>query len=128
MTPDVWGPPLWYILHTKTFEYSKYPTETDKKNAIEYFKNVDTLLPCVICKQHYNNYLLKRPIEYNVSTRNDLVMWLADLHNEINAQNGKKVLNYWEVFDLYTTRHTERNLYIIMAIIIAIIIVLMKRP
>ena len=128
MTPDVWGPPLWYTLHVKTFEYSIYPTEKDKKNAIEYFKNVDTLLPCAICKQHYKEYLIRRPVEYHVDTRNELVFWLVDLHNEINAQNSKQILSYREVFDIYTTRHTDRYLYIIMAILIALIIVVLKRP
>ena len=128
MTPDVWGPPLWYKLHVKTFEYSKYPTETEKKNAVDYFKTVDTLLPCTICKQHYNEYLIRRPVEYHVDTRDELAVWLIDLHNEINSQNNKKILSYREVFDIYTIRHTDRNLYIIMAILIALIIVVLKRP
>ena len=86
------------------------------------------MLPCTICKQHYNEYLIRRPVEYHVDTRNELAVWLIDLHNEINSQNNKKILSYREVFDIYTIRHTDRNLYIIMAILIALIIVVLKRP
>ena len=46
MTPDIWGPPLWYKMHMKTFAYPKNPTEKDKIEIRDFFRNIINLLPC----------------------------------------------------------------------------------
>ena len=37
MLTKVWGPPLWYFLHTISFNYPIYPTKEDQKNYYNFF-------------------------------------------------------------------------------------------
>lgn len=100
-TPNEWGPPLWYKLHMKTFDYPEVATYKEKVLAIKYFKEVEKLLPCVKCRVHYRQNLKASPIEYHVDTRDELVRWLIDLHNKVNAQTGKRILSYEEAISIY---------------------------
>ena len=101
MDPKIWGPPLWYEMHMKTFRYPVRPSLRDKLYIIQYFKEFENTLPCEKCRVHYKNYLLSRPIHYYVDTREDLVRWLIDLHNQVNARNGKRILSYDEAKSIY---------------------------
>ena len=99
MTPDEWGPPLWYQMHMKTFNYN--PRIDNARDIMDYFENIKEVLPCEKCKRHYSNYLLARPVKFYTTTRDDLIHWLIDLHNEINSRTGKKILSYAEARALY---------------------------
>ena len=101
MNPAIWGPPLWHEMHTKTFNYPNNPTRADKINIIQYFNEFKTTLPCEVCKVHYRNYMLTKPISYYANNRTDLSNWLIDLHNQVNARNGKRILSYKEAKSLY---------------------------
>ena len=130
VNPSVWGPPLWYRLHMMTFEYPEVATQKDKVMAINYFKEVEKLLPCVKCRVHYRENLEANPIQYNVDTRDELVRWLIDLHNKVNVQTGKRILSYDEAIALYVTEPKKSNLLLIvaaLALIILILIVVLKR-
>ena len=122
---NVWGPAMWKVLHEKTYEYPERPSAKDKTVIVKYFKNVEHSIPCKKCRHHYKQYLIRHPIEYKVDSRQELVRWLVDLHNEINAQNGKRIWSYKEVDRLY---NKDTDLYIIIAEVVAIIIVLFARP
>tara|TARA_B110000046_G_scaffold43920_2_gene48916 strand:- start:1356 stop:1751 length:396 start_codon:yes stop_codon:yes gene_type:complete len=114
--PDEWGPPLWKEMHEMTIKYPRNPTPTDKQQAITYFKNITSRLPCDKCKQHYQNSLNERPIPVN--NRDDLIHWLIDIHNEVNKMNGKRILSYREARSLYETNYW---LYFILILIILIL-------
>ena len=120
-----WGPAMWKTLHEKTYEYPDSPSSKNKSDTVKYFKNVENRIPCRLCRYHYKQYLLRHPIEYNVDSKKEIVRWLVNLHNEINAQNGKRIWSYKEVDRLY---NKDSDLYIIIAEVIAIIIVLFARP
>ena len=50
MDPTIWGPPLWYQMHMKTFAFN--PKKSDKQKIIQYFENIKNNLPCENCKVH----------------------------------------------------------------------------
>ena len=122
-TPSEWGPPLWYKLHMKTFDYPEIATYKEKVLAIKYFKEVEKLLPCEKCRVHYRQNLKSNPIEYHVDTRDELVRWLIDLHNKVNAQTGKKILSYEEAISIYLPPESPSYKLPITVLIMIIIIV-----
>ena len=129
-TLNEWGPPLWYKLHMKTFDYPDVATYKEKVLAIKYFKEVEKLLPCEKCRVHYRQNLKASPIEYHVDTRDELVRWLIDLHNKVNAQTGKRILSYEEAISIYLppdelpkTSYTLPITVLILLIIIVILII-----
>jgi len=126
MSPDTWGPPLWYQMHMKTFAYPKNPTEKDKDEIREFFRGIINFLPCEACKEHYIAFLQKRPIRYQYDNRDNLIKWLIDLHNEVNTRTGKRVLSYQEARLIYeqqqSTMSTEAMVALLLIIIILVII------
>ena len=124
-TPNEWGPPLWYKLHMKTLRYPKVANYKEKVLAIKYFKEIEKLLPCEKCKIHYRQNLESNPVEYHVDTRDELVRWLINLHNKVNAQTGKRILSYEEAIRLYVPPPPpEPSKLPIIAIILLIIIII----
>ena len=54
MDPNVWGPKLWFMMHTISLNYPENPTILDKKNNQVFFNNLQNIIPCDLCKQHYS--------------------------------------------------------------------------
>lgn len=100
MKAEIWGPFAWIFLHSITLDYPDEPTVEDKKNIRDFFTLAGKVLPCDICRGHYQENLKKHPLtEQVLSSRFDLVKWLVDLHNEVNKATKKKVLSYKEAED-----------------------------
>lgn len=121
MKPSEWGPPLWKEMHIKTYNYPHKPTGKDKRDIVNYFKNIVNEIPCLICQKHYNQYLREHPVDRNANSRKQLTRWLIDLHNKINVLNGKRVYSYKEVDNYYMDSSKP---IIILAILSSVFLIL----
>ena len=54
MNPEVWGPGAWTFLHSITFQYPEKPTDIDKQKYYTFFNSLKNVLPCPVCRDHYN--------------------------------------------------------------------------
>ncbi|VVU94560.1 Erv1 / Alr family [seawater metagenome] len=99
MLTSVWGPPLWFSLHTISFNYPVNPTEEDKRRYYKYFKYLGKVLPCGYCRENYSKNLAASKFSKEVfESRNTLSKWVYDLHENVNNMLGKKsLLSYEEV-------------------------------
>lgn len=102
MNQNIWGPHYWFFLHTVSLNYPVKPTQQDKENYKSFFHSLHHILPCSVCKKHLKRNLIEYPIRLN--SRKDLVEWLIDIHNEVNALTGKGRMSYNRVIDLYEKR------------------------
>ena len=94
----VWGPAGWLFLHCVTFGYPINPEEYDLKNGnppgytknwyTGFFESVGHILPCKYCRQSYLEYLINSPVKYKLNSRDELVEWLWEIHNEVNKKLG----------------------------------------
>lgn len=76
--PDIWGPPLWRVLHTLAELRGSdpmWPILLDVMRAG---------LPCPECRYHYNAWYESHPIGGV-----DMGEWLLALHNDVNRRNEK---------------------------------------
>lgn len=107
MNPNVWGPHAWIFLHFITLNYPKNPTEIDKYNMTTFFKSLEHVLPCDTCRLHYkDNIEEKYPLtDYILSSRENLVKWLIDVHNVVNKMNNKSILLHDDVINMYSDMH-----------------------
>ena len=88
--PAKWGPPAWSFLHMLTFSYPENPRPEVRKEFQSFFAALRTVLPCAKCRQHFTE-------TFNESTtqlvdhlhRTSLTRWLIDVHNKVNAAQGK---------------------------------------
>ena len=49
MEPTIWGPKMWFTMHTLTLNYPKNPTETDKKIYTNFFNSLKLIFSCEQC-------------------------------------------------------------------------------
>ena len=99
MNTYYWGPRLWEVLHCITLDYPVKPTEEEKQNMKNFLVSLKSVLPCIYCRRNYERNLNENPIKLNC--RKDLVLWLIDIHNEVNGKEGKRPYSYAEVLNLY---------------------------
>ena len=123
---NIWGPPAWTFLHTVTYNYPENPTEDDKRNFYNFFMNLQYVLPCEKCKEHYKQNIQKYDLKNSLGSRQELVKWLIDLHNDINRDNGKQVWSYSDVFNKYQRMYQSDSLInkILIFVIICIVLIL----
>ena len=62
MDPNIWGPKLWFVMHTISLNYPINPKMEDKQGALVFFQNLQNVIPCELCREHYAEYLKKHPI------------------------------------------------------------------
>jgi len=101
MNQNIWGPHLWFSLHTMSFNYPLKPSEKDKDEYKSFFINLQYVIPCSVCKKNYIRHLNEHPIKDYLNTRKFLVYWVIDMHNMVNAEIGKKILSYEIVLKKY---------------------------
>jgi len=101
MNQNIWGPPTWFSLHSITFMYPLHPSELDKYNYKNFFVSYQHVLPCSVCRKNYARHLKESPIDDALKSRKDLVYWMIDLHNLVNAETGKKFMNPSKVIKRY---------------------------
>jgi len=124
MNPEIWGPGAWIFLHTITLNYPNNPDI----DVIDYHKNFFVLLkniiPCEKCRLHYSQYLIDNPIDDVLNNKQDFVIWLNKLHNEINVRNNKPEMNIKNMIKLYKKKYSEKNnfkMYILILLFVIII-------
>ncbi len=130
ISPTIWGPPGWKFFHYVTFAYPDNPTFEDKENYKVFFNSVGTILPCLSCRENYKSHLKIFPLNDNVlSSRQNLVLWLINIHNEVNKMHGKKILTYNDVINIYFAKPFDYSQYypLILLLVIIIIWILYKK-
>jgi hypothetical protein len=118
---NIWGPPAWTFLHTVSFNYPDNPTDQDKQNYFNFFNSLKHVLPCDKCKKHYTEN--STDLKNNLNTKDNLVKWLINIHNDVNKKNGKKVWSYSEVYNKYQNMYNTSNTYNIIILLLIILIV-----
>ena len=106
MEPNIWGPGAWTFLHSITFQYPEIPSDIEKQKYYVFFNSLKNVLPCPICRGHYESNLETLPIR--LDTRQDLIEWLIDVHNEVNRMNNKKIYSYNEVYEIYNKMYDNK--------------------
>ena len=100
--PSVWGPFFWHTIHIVALGYPIKPSHAHKKAAKEFYESLRILIPCPICKEHYNAHVEKYPITPHLDNRNDLFSWTVLLHNEVNRLLKKKSFTETQAIQYYT--------------------------
>ena len=125
MDTKKWGKHGWIFLHYVTFNYPINPTQQDIDNYYDFFYSLKFVLPCEICKKHYSNNLLKHNLIGALKTRNTLIRWLIDIHNNINYELGKPILSYDKA--LQKLDKVDNNNYIYYSIILITLIIIIQK-
>jgi hypothetical protein len=103
MMTAVWGPPMWHVLHTISFNYPVKPSAEDKKHYREMIQNLRYTLPCGKCRENLDSNLKAVPLRpTDMASRDAFSKWMYRLHEHINEMLGKTSgLTYRAVRDRY---------------------------
>ena len=101
MEPNIWGKHAWVFLHSISMNYPDKPSISDKKNYKDFFENLKFILPCEVCKKHYSQHIHKNPIENALKSKNDLVEWVINVHNQVNISLNKPTMTFDQVIEYY---------------------------
>lgn len=134
MNPTIWGPHMWFVLHSMTLGYPNQPTDQDKTTIKNFFINLQNNLPCQSCQENYKKHLAKHPLTDNIlNSQKQLVNWLIAVHNSVNVMTGKRTYSYDEVMKKYNQAYNKKpnnnRTYIILLIIVilALLYILFKK-
>ena len=108
MDPNIWGPRLWFSMHSISFTYPFYPTDKDKEIYKNFYKLLEHILPCGLCRNNYKKHIEMFPIEPHLENRKKLAHWCIDMHNMVNIENKKQTLSYGEVLDIYEKNYGRK--------------------
>ena len=82
-----WGPSAWLFLHCITLNYNT----KSKKEYFMFFKSLQYVLPCRVCRDHYKNIINSTGKKTHLSiqkfeSRETLSYWLFCVHNKVQQQ------------------------------------------
>jgi len=99
MPPQICGPIFWATLHIVSLSYSDTPTDRQKQNAKNFYESMMDVLPCPMCRNHYEENLKILPLDKAILNRHNLIEWVFNMHNLINLQLGKREYTFEEFID-----------------------------
>ena len=111
MDPNIWGTKFWFSLHSVSFTYPFNPDTIDKDRYKTFFKLLEHLLPCVLCRKNYSKNIKNYPIEGHLTNRKSLAYWVMDIHNTVNMENGKPSMTRDEMLESYEKQY-GRKIYL----------------
>ena len=77
----------WTLLHTMAAYYPDRPTDAQARSADSCVRGLADLYPCADCAEGFREFVRSHPPR--VSTRRDFVVWVCELHNDVNEKLGK---------------------------------------
>jgi hypothetical protein len=82
--PTKWGPHFWMTLHIACLACQDY------KALAEFVEGYLYIIPCLSCRQHFEQVLIENP----VPETGDFFQWSVDVHNIVNKRLGKPEVSY----------------------------------
>jgi hypothetical protein len=85
MLTSVWGPPLWHVLHTISFNYPSNPTKQHKKKYMKFIHNLKYILPCKYCRMNLKKNFKSLPLTMkDMKNRHSFSLYVYNLHEHVN--------------------------------------------
>lgn len=102
----IWGPPIWFMLHTVAHKVKEDKFQEIRKQLLELIYAVCTNLPCPECSGHAKSYL--DAINFNtIQKKEDLKRMLFEFHNAVNLRKGYAKFDYTELDEKYSKAITN---------------------
>ena len=103
MLTTVWGPSMWHVLHTISFNYPTKPTVCQKRKYREFILNLKHVLPCGKCRNNLYKNMEKLPLTMkHMKSRAMFSHYVYDLHEVVNKMlNKNSGLTYEQVKERY---------------------------
>ena len=109
--PDIWGPHGWKFMHYVSLGYPDNPDKNQKTLYKNFYYSLQDVLPCDKCAENYKKNLLENPIDNHLDDRESLMKWVVDIHNSVNKELNKEILDYDTAINIYMSGTENIQLY-----------------
>jgi len=99
--PGSFGPALWFSLHNAATTYPDNPDFATKQSMKHLLNNMYLLIPCQLCRLHWNKTLANTNLDLVVSSRETLFAFLIHAHNVVNTMTKKPLMSLEQAKDIY---------------------------
>ena len=99
--PNSFGPALWFTLHNAATTYPEIAEAHTQQGMQQLLTNMDLLIPCGLCKQHWSQTLKKFDLNHITKSRENLFAFLVHAHNFVNQMSEKPQMSIEEAKTLY---------------------------
>ncbi|QIH04900.1 sulfhydry1 oxidase Erv1 like protein [Dasineura jujubifolia toursvirus 2a] len=91
VSPAIWGPHYWYVIHTFANSYPNNPNPIEKEVATNFIKILPFILPCADCSRHAYIYIktFYNVIPAIVANKSNIVEFFRTFHNNVNERLNK---------------------------------------
>lgn len=106
-----WGPIMWTMLHGLAEKAGQGIIRSDElREWHKFIKITGEVLPCDICKQHYQTFAKTHPLPEDLPN-GFIKNWFWNLHNEVNVSRGVAEYPYEELTERYSKVNLTDLLY-----------------
>lgn len=127
MNPKHWGKTYWDFIYIVGISYPNEPTDIDKLKIRQFLNLLTYLLPCQNCKDNYEKNMIKYPVtSITVSSKNELLKWIIQIHNEVNTEQDKSLVTMDQILYRYTfddSNNYSKNVTYVLLFLLCIVII-----
>lgn len=105
---EIWGNTVWFLFHTIAEKIREEKFNNAKPEIINIIKLTCKILPCPECSQHATELINSVKLE-EITTKEELKLFLFNFHNHINNKLNKPIFNKEEL-----NKYNKANIYIII--------------
>lgn len=103
-SPDVFGPPFWFVLHNGSAGYPDDPSPDTQERMKNFILALPIMIRCLECREHATAHIEKNKDKLTeiTSSKKNLFGFFVDFHNMVNKFTNKPQITYEEAMDMYT--------------------------
>ena len=106
---QVWGPHMWFFLHTTAMTYPVRPNAITKKKYYEFIQNLPLFIPIEHMSSQFTKLLDEYPIQPYLDTKESFIRWVWFIHNKINEKLEKPKITLNEFYQKYYEEYKPKN-------------------
>jgi FAD-linked sulfhydryl oxidase len=91
--PQVFGPPLWWMLHTTAATFPVNPDPLRRSECVSFLSSLPSMIPCASCGDHLRKELEKRDLHAACAGKESLSQMWCEVHNVVNVRTGKPLMD-----------------------------------
>lgn len=95
------GRSTWTLLHTMSAYYPTAPSPSQQSDMLSFIRVLSNVYPCTACAAAFRDECRTNPPR--VGSREELMRWFCERHNEVNERQGKERFDCAKVMERWRT-------------------------
>jgi len=105
----VWGPHMWFFIHTIAMTYPLYPNTVTKKKYYDFFHNLPLFIPIESMASDFSKLLDEYPLTPYLDSRDSMIRWTHFIHNKINEKLEKPAISLSKFYEKYYEEYKPKE-------------------